>query len=104
MSREHLIDELLQHEELAELARYVQCTYPPGMVAWAKLGEDWREINFRTGTAQGRPLSPALAGILLQPCLIVAQREMARVEGLDPDSGLDLTRTMSDGKWLTIFF
>jgi hypothetical protein len=37
-SREHLIDELLQHEELAELARYVQCTYPPGMVAWAELG------------------------------------------------------------------
>jgi hypothetical protein len=88
MSREHLIDELLQREELAELAQYVQCNYPPGMVAWAKLGKDWREINFCTGTTQGRPLSPALAGILLQPCLIAAQTtqcEMARVEGLDPD-------------------
>jgi hypothetical protein len=83
--RDELIRECLRHEQLRPLARYVAATYPAGTIAWAKVEEDWRAIEMRAGLAQGRPLSPALASILLQPCLTAARDAMARHAGWEPE-------------------
>ena len=61
VSREQLCAELLRHEELRPLARYVQATYPPGMVQLTSIEHEWRTLCTERGLAQGRPLSPALA-------------------------------------------
>jgi hypothetical protein len=61
------------------------------MVAWSKVDGAWQEINFVNGLAQGRPLSPALAAILLQPILIATKKAMAVECGLEFGSAaLDL--------------
>ena len=83
MDRDALIDECLASDDpvVRALARYVERTYPPGMVAMVDIGGAWRHLSMERGTAQGRPLSPALAAILLQPCLKEAQRAMAAASG-----------------------
>jgi hypothetical protein len=86
ISRQELILELLKHEELRPLAKYVSECYPPGMVAWAALEDSWQAIGFDEGCAQGRPLSAPLAAILFQPAMHAAREAMATVAGLDPIS------------------
>ena len=86
MSRDHLIDECLQHAELRPLARHIAGTYPPGMLAWVRVEEAWAAVNFQSGCAQGRPLSAALAGILLGLALKAAKLAMATAAGLPLDS------------------
>ena len=89
--RDMLIQECLQHEPLKPMARYVEATYPPGIIAWARVEDDWpwRAINMRTGLAQGRPLSPALACILLQPCILAARDAMSQQAKLSPTEARD---------------
>ena len=86
MSRDHLIDECLQHAELRPLARYIAGTYPPGMLAWVRVEEAWAAVNFQSGCAHGRPLSASLAGILLGLALKAAKLAMATAAGLPLDS------------------
>ena len=81
MSRDHLIGECLKHAELRPLARYIAGTYPLGMLAWVRVEEAWAAVNFQSGCAQGRPLSAALAGILLGPALKAAKLAMATAAG-----------------------
>eukprot|EP01050_Picozoa_sp_SAG11_P014191 SAG11_NODE_1721_length_4374_cov_5.296374_1_plen_263_part_00 len=73
MDRDALIRECLRHEPLRPLARYVASAYPRGMIAWVEVERAWQAVDFANGTAQGRPLSPALAAILLQPALQAAR-------------------------------
>ena len=75
IDRDRLIDECLASTEpgIRVLARYVERTYPPGMVAYAEISGRWRELQMSRGLAQGRPLSCVLAAVLLQPCLKAAQ-------------------------------
>eukprot|EP01046_Picozoa_sp_COSAG06_P015595 COSAG06_NODE_1004_length_11128_cov_5.572944_13_plen_94_part_01 len=44
---------------------------------------EWRTLCTERGLAQGRPLSPALAAILLQPCIAAAWEAMKADQGLD---------------------
>ena len=76
MDRDMLIAECMLHDELVPLATYVKNTYPPGMMCWVEVEDAWKGIAFENGTAQGRPLSPALCGILLRPALQAAKRAM----------------------------
>ena len=78
VDRDMLVDECLKHPTLQELARHVVATYPPGMVPFTRIDSEWRKLRFDRGIAQGRPLSPALAAILLQPCIVAAYDEMCR--------------------------
>ena len=73
VDRDALVDELRRHSHLASLARYVVNLYPPGMVSVARIEGDWRRLNGDRGLAQGRCLSPVLASILLQPCIVAAE-------------------------------
>ena len=42
------------------------------MIAYARIDQNWREAQMVRGLAQGRPASPVLAAILLNPCIIKA--------------------------------
>ena len=62
---------------MAALARYVHATYPRGFSCVACIGAVWRNLFMPRGVAQGRPLSPALASILLNPAIRAAHEAMA---------------------------
>ena len=51
IDRDRLIDECLASAEpgIRVLARYVERTYPPGMVAFAEIDGRWRELQMSRG-------------------------------------------------------
>jgi len=81
IDRDELVEELLRHPNLAGLARNVIATYPPGLVSVAKIEGEWRRLSTERGLAQGRCLSPVLASVLLQPCIIAAEEAMVAEMG-----------------------
>jgi hypothetical protein len=81
IDRDALVDELQRHPGLRALARYVVAAYPSGMVSTTHIAGEWRRLCTERGLAQGRPLSPVLASVLLQPCIIEAERAMAEAQG-----------------------
>jgi hypothetical protein len=52
------------------------------MMCWVEVEDAWKGISFENGTTQGKPLSPALCGILLRPALHAAKRAMDAAAGL----------------------
>ena len=82
VDRDALVDELRKHSRLAPLARYVVGLYPPGMVSVARIEGEWRRLNVERGLAQGRCLSPVLASVLLQPCIVAAEDAMVAAAGV----------------------
>ena len=86
LDRDKLIGACLADPVTAPLAHYVAATYPKGVVARIRIEDDWRLLEMTRGIAQGRPLSPVLVSILLQPAIKEAYRAMAGQMGLDPDS------------------
>jgi hypothetical protein len=51
------------------------------MVQLTSIEHEWRTLRTERGLAQGRPLSPALAAILLQPCIAAAWEAMKADQG-----------------------
>ena len=81
IDRDALVEELRRYPELRPLARYVVAAYPRDMVSVTRINAAWRRLCTERGLAQGRPLSPVLASVLLQPCIIAAERAMADAQG-----------------------
>ena len=52
------------------------------MPSYTRVDEHRRTLCTERGAAQGRPLSPALPAILLQPCIIAAEDAMMRQMGV----------------------
>jgi hypothetical protein len=99
MDRDMLIAECMLHNELVPLAAYVKNIYPPGMMCWVEVEDAWKGIAFENGTAQGRPLSLALRGILLRPALQAAKRAMDAAAGLTTGTP-ETTRASAAGGYL----
>jgi len=51
LDRNELIAECFRHELTRPLAHYVAMTYPPSTIAWNKVENSWRAINFEMGVA-----------------------------------------------------
>ena len=86
LDRDALMEACLSCPLTAPLAHYVATTYPGGMQVLLNVLGDWRRIPFERGIAQGRPLSPVLASILLLGVQKKAWKAMCEHMRLDPDS------------------
>eukprot|EP01043_Picozoa_sp_COSAG02_P035957 COSAG02_NODE_2605_length_8442_cov_9.552080_14_plen_222_part_01 len=52
------------------------------MPSYTRIDGEWRVLCTERGAAQGRPLSPALSAVLLQPCIEAAEAAMVERMGV----------------------